>query len=101
MGKNGKTRRQRRGQAWHWKQMDCWYYTPPATKRRARLFDMDGRQIRGKENRKAADMVSIAAASLVESSRSIVSIFPASCRQLADSIRSAQAALIAARHRCE
>jgi hypothetical protein len=45
-----------KGQAWHWKQTDCWYYTPPGTKRRVPLFDADGRRIRGKQNDKAADL---------------------------------------------
>jgi hypothetical protein len=56
MGKTPKSRRQRHGQAWHWKQTDCWYYTPPGTKRRVPLFDEDGRRIRGKQNDRAADL---------------------------------------------
>lgn len=55
MGETPKARRQRHGQAWHWKQTDCWYYTPPGTKRRVSLFDEEGRRIRGKQNDKAAD----------------------------------------------
>ena len=35
----------------HWKQTDCWYYTPPGTKRRVPLFDEDGKRIRGKRKR--------------------------------------------------
>lgn len=49
-------RRRSRGHAWHWRQTDCWYYTPLGTKRRVRLFDEDGRPIRGAENRQAADL---------------------------------------------
>ena len=49
-----KHRRQPHGSAWHWRQTDCWYYTPPGTKKRAPLFDEDGRRIRGPENKKAA-----------------------------------------------
>jgi hypothetical protein len=56
MNKTPKTRRQRHGQAWHWKQTDCWYYTPPGTKRRVRLFDEDGKPIRGKGSDAAADL---------------------------------------------
>jgi integrase len=56
MGKTPKARRQRHGQAWHWKQTDCWYYTPPGTKRRVPLLDEDGKRIRGKEKAKAADL---------------------------------------------
>ena len=56
MGKISKSRRQRHGQAWHWKQTDCWYYTPPGTKRCVPLFDEDGKRIRSKGNEKAADL---------------------------------------------
>jgi integrase len=56
MSKAPKMRRQRHGHAWHWKQADCWYYTPPGTKRRVRLFDEDGKRLRGKANRAAADL---------------------------------------------
>jgi integrase len=56
MGKIPKSRRQSHGQAWHWKQTDCWYYTPPGTKRRVPLFDEEGRRIRGKRNDRAADL---------------------------------------------
>ena len=48
-------RRHSRGKAWHWRQTDCWYYTPPGTKRRVRLQE-EGRPIRGKENRQAAEL---------------------------------------------
>lgn len=47
-------RRRTRGEAWHWKQTDCWYFTPPGTKRRVRLLDEQGRPIRGISNRQAA-----------------------------------------------
>jgi integrase len=56
MGEHSKPRRQRHGQAWHWKQTDCWYYTPPGTKRRVPLFDEDGKRIRGKNNDSVADL---------------------------------------------
>ncbi len=51
-----RARRQSHGSAWHWKQTDCWYYTPPGTKQRVPLFDEDGQRIRGKENKKAAEL---------------------------------------------
>ena len=51
-----KMRRQRHGQVWHWKQTDCWYFTPPGTKRRVRLFEEDGKPVRGKNNRTGADL---------------------------------------------
>jgi integrase len=51
-----RSRRRRHGQAWYWKQTDCWYYTPPGTKRREPLFDEDGKRIRGKEKGNAADL---------------------------------------------
>jgi hypothetical protein len=44
-----KSRRQQHGSAWHRKQTDCWYYTPPGTKKREALFDDDGERIRGKD----------------------------------------------------
>ena len=47
-------RRQRRGSAWYWKQTDCWYFTPPGSKRRVALFDGDGRRIRGMAGKQAA-----------------------------------------------
>ena len=56
MGNNSNGRRQRRGSAWYWKQTDCWYYTTPGTKKRVPLEDMDGKRVRGKENRKAAEL---------------------------------------------
>ena len=56
MATNGKRQRRPRGSAWHWRQTDCWFYTPPGTKRRVRLLDEDGRPIRGKENRQAAEL---------------------------------------------
>ena len=49
-------RRRPRGSAWHWKQTDCWYYTPPGTTSRVPLVDEDGRRVRGPENRKAAEL---------------------------------------------
>src|SRR3954453_18433859 len=49
-----KTRRQAHGSAWHWKQTDCWYYTPPGTRQRAPLFDEDGQRLRGQHNKQAA-----------------------------------------------
>ncbi|MEQ8786068.1 MAG: tyrosine-type recombinase/integrase [Pirellulaceae bacterium] len=49
-------RRRSRGSAWYWRQTDCWYFTPPGTKRRARLLDEDGRPIRGQDNRPAAEL---------------------------------------------
>ena len=49
-------RRRSRGTAWHWRQTDCWYYTPPGTKRRVRLLDEDGRPIRGQQNRQVAEL---------------------------------------------
>ncbi len=52
---NGKRRRSR-GSAWHWRQTDGWYYTPPGTKRRVPLCDEDGKRIRGVENRQAAEL---------------------------------------------
>ncbi len=56
MKRTAKTRRQRHGQAWHWKQTDCWYYTPPGTKRRVRLFNEDGKPVHGRDNRTGADL---------------------------------------------
>ena len=55
MGRNRKQRRGQHGAPWHWKQTDCWYYTPSGTKKRAPLFDKDGQHIRGKDNREAAE----------------------------------------------
>lgn len=49
-------RRRSRGNAWHWGQTDCWYYTPRGTKRRVRLLDEEGRPIRGQENRQVAEL---------------------------------------------
>lgn len=49
-------RRQQHGSAWHWKQTNSWYYTPPSTKRRVPLFDDEGRRIRGVENKQAAQL---------------------------------------------
>lgn len=48
--------RRSRGQAWHWRQTDAWYYTPPGTKRRVLLRDERGRSIRGVENRPSAQL---------------------------------------------
>lgn len=56
MTKSAKAHRQRHGQAWHWKQTDCWYYTPPGTKRRVPLVHEEGKRIRGKANRQTAEL---------------------------------------------
>ena len=54
--KRGNRRRRRPpGSAWHWRQTDCWYYTPPGTKHRVALRDVEGQRIRGPEHRKAAE----------------------------------------------
>jgi integrase len=55
MGRSRKRRRQQHGSAWHWKQTDCWYYTPPGTRKREPLFDETGQRIRGRENREVAE----------------------------------------------
>ena len=49
-------RRRSRGNSWHWRQTDCWYYTPLGTKRRVRLLDEDNRPIRGKDNLQVAEL---------------------------------------------
>ncbi|QDU94467.1 tyrosine-type recombinase/integrase [Lignipirellula cremea] len=51
-----KSRRRTRGSAWHWRQTDSWYFTPPGTKRRVRLYDEQGQPILGKENRQPAEL---------------------------------------------
>src|SRR5256714_6113063 len=51
-----KTRRQPHRSAWHWQQTDCWYYTPPGTKKRVPLRDLDGRRVRGPDNKQAAQL---------------------------------------------
>ena len=56
MGRKKKMRRQSHGSAWHWKQTDSWYYTMPGTKKRMSLFDEDGKRIRGKGNKEAAEL---------------------------------------------
>ena len=56
MATNGKRERRRRGSAWHWRQTDGWYYTPPGTKRRVPLVDANGKRIRGTDNRQAAEL---------------------------------------------
>jgi hypothetical protein len=56
MSNGHRNRRGRRGAAWHWKQTDGWYYTPPGTKQRVPLVDEEGRRIRGKEHQKAAEL---------------------------------------------
>ena len=56
MGEDTKRRRRTRGSAWHWRQTDCWYYTPPGTRRRVALLDSNGQRIRGKENRQSAEL---------------------------------------------
>jgi len=55
MRKRRKERRQAHGSAWHWKQTDCWYYTPARSRRRVPLFDEQGERIRGKQNQSAAE----------------------------------------------
>lgn len=49
-------RRQRPGSAWYWQQTDCWYHTPPSTKKREPLLDENGERIRGVENKQAAGL---------------------------------------------
>ena len=56
MSANAPRQRRPRGSAWYWRQTDCWYYTPPGTKRRVPLVDEDGKRIRGKDNRQAAEL---------------------------------------------
>ncbi|HEV7223698.1 MAG TPA: hypothetical protein VGN42_13405, partial [Pirellulales bacterium] len=56
MTRDEKRRRTRRRSAWHWKQTDCWYYTPLGAKRRTPLFDEQGKRIRGQENKQAAEL---------------------------------------------
>ncbi len=56
MATNGKRQRRPRGSAWYWRQTDAWYYTPPGTKGRVPLVDEDGKRVRGKENRPAAEL---------------------------------------------
>lgn len=56
MATNGKRQRRPRGSAWHWRQTDGWYYTPPDTKKRVPLEDDVGKPIRGKDNRQAAEL---------------------------------------------
>ena len=51
-----RVRRQSQGAAWHWSQTDAWYYTLPGTKRRAPLFDEEGNRIKGKANKKSAQL---------------------------------------------
>jgi hypothetical protein len=53
---NSNRQRRSRGKAWYWKQTDSWFFTPPGTKRRVRLFNEAGRAIRGKENGPAAEL---------------------------------------------
>jgi len=56
MTRNEKRRRTRRRSAWHWKQTDCWYYTPQGARRRIPLFDEQGKRIRGQANKQAAEL---------------------------------------------
>ncbi len=49
-------RRRPRHSAWHWKQTDCWYYTPPGTSKREPLLDDQGQRIRGLHNRREAEL---------------------------------------------
>jgi hypothetical protein len=51
-----KSRRQQHGSAWHWKQTDCWYYTPTGARKRVALFDEKGDRTRGKENKDVAQL---------------------------------------------
>ncbi|MCG6157274.1 tyrosine-type recombinase/integrase [Rubinisphaera margarita] len=51
-----KKRRQSHGSAWHWKQTDSWYYTEPGTKKRIPLLDENGERIRGKGNKREAEI---------------------------------------------
>ena len=53
---NDKRKRRSRGSAWYWKQTDCWYFTPPGTKRRVTLVDENGAKIRGQDNRQMAEL---------------------------------------------
>lgn len=55
MGRPRKQRRNPHGSAWHWKQTDCWYYTPSGTKKRMPLFAKDGSRIRGRDSQDAAE----------------------------------------------
>ncbi len=56
MARKRNERCQQHGSAWHWKQTDCWYFTPSGTKKRQAQFDEDGKRIRGKDNKKAAQL---------------------------------------------
>ena len=56
MGTDGRHRRRPRGSAWHWRQTDSWYYTPPGTNRRVPLADKNGKRLRGKHNYQAAQL---------------------------------------------
>ena len=49
-------RRRSRGLAWYWQQTDRWYFTRPGTKRRVPLKDQNGKPIRGKNNKKEAEL---------------------------------------------
>ena len=69
MGRRRKQRRQAHGSAWHWKQTDCWYYTPQGSKRRVGLFDEQGQRIRGKQNQPAAEQA-LARAKLADAAQS-------------------------------
>lgn len=48
--------RRSRGRAWYWRQTDSWYFTPPTTKRRVRLFNEKGIPIRGEDNGAQAEL---------------------------------------------
>lgn len=56
MKQQQKRQRRAKGSAWHWKQTDAWYFTPPGTRRRVPLLDEQGRRIRGLGNRQAAEL---------------------------------------------
>lgn len=69
MGRRRKQRRQAHGSAWHWKQTDCWYYTPSGSKRRVGLFDEQGQHIRGIQNQADAEQA-LARAKLADAAQS-------------------------------
>ena len=56
MRKKTKKRRQSHGNAWHWKQTDCWYFTMPRTKKRVALFDEQGQRVRGRAGETGDDL---------------------------------------------
>jgi len=54
MARKRKNRRQQHGSAWHWKQIDCWYYTEPGSKKQIALFGEEGQRIRGLDKKNSA-----------------------------------------------